>query len=62
MLPVALLNAARRMPLGSMPSLVQNDWSSAATTASFSVSGISSRSIGSRFWIANAPSSDSPSA
>ncbi len=40
-LPRALLNAARMMPLGSMPLLVQNDWSSAATTASLMFSGIS---------------------
>ena len=53
LLPRALLNAARRMPLGSMPWLVQKLWSSAATTACFICSGISEYGIDSRFWVAN---------
>ena len=61
-LPWALLKAARRMPRGSMPLSVQNVWFSAATTASFIVCGISSSGIDSRSWVANSPSTVSPSA
>ena len=61
-LPRALLNAARRMPLGSMPESVQKDWFSAATTASWMLCGISSSVMISRFWVANEPSSVLPSA
>ena len=51
-LPRALLNAARMMPLGSMPLSVQKVRFSAATTASWRFWGISSSGIDSRFWVA----------
>ena len=61
-LPEALLNAARRMPLGSMPLSVQKVRFSAATTASCRFCGISSSEIDSRFWVAKLPTSVLPSA
>ena len=60
--PRALLNAARTMPLGSIPASVQKVRFSAATTASLTLSGISSSGIDSRFWVANWPTSVSPPA
>jgi hypothetical protein len=60
--PLALLNAARRMPRGSMPWLVQNERSSAETTASLTGSGISEKGIELRFWVANWPRGCFPSA
>ena len=60
--PEALLKAARRMPLGSMPLSVQNERFSAATTASCRVCGISVSGIDSRFCVAKLPISALPSA
>ncbi len=61
-LPRALLNAARRMPLGSMPLSVQKVRFSAATTASWMFCGICASEIDSRFCVANLPTSLLPSA
>ncbi len=60
--PWALLKAARRMPLGSMPLLVQKVRSSAAITASWRFCGICFSEMDSRFWVAKVPIGVSPSA
>ena len=54
-LPLALENAARRMPFGSMPLLVQKVRSSAAIAASCIDCGMSASGIDSRFCSANRP-------
>ena len=54
--PRAIAQAARTMPRIEMPLSVQNVRFSAATTACFMVSGISSKVSGCRFWTAKVPS------
>ena len=59
-LPWALENAARTMPLGSMPLLVQKVRSSAATTASCMYCEILPSGTDWRFWVAKLPTVEWP--